>query len=287
MHKKKIAICISGQSRFWKTGIDGFKNFFDREHADYTIFAHTWDINTSKSTKEIVKIDVDGFKQSFTSEFENIGGLTVDHYDDISGKLFNINPRDTDIPVPSDRPLHGGEIASFNRKPTAWLPLFYSSMSANLLKQEYEIKNNMHFDVVVKTRFDNWYHSENGKFNNWVYKINHKELYANLMIFREEYYLPAVNDTFYYGNSETMDIVESFYDSYQTGNFFKMVSSNGRDPGYKLVGPNVLLYKWIVQKNIMAKQERYYKWAVIRDKSANAKWPDDDEFVVKTFLGIS
>jgi hypothetical protein len=284
MSKKKIAICISGQSRFWKTGLESFYNFFDPETADYSIFAHTWDINTSKTKVSRESIDPDALKADMVKFYPNLEEILIDDYDQVSSRLFIHGDRDTDIPLPTDRDVHGVEQAVFQRKPTAWLPLFYSAMVANSLKQDYEIKNNMGFDVVVKTRFDNWYHKDNDKFVNWTNQMNHRELYSNLMVFREEYYLPGINDTFYYGNSETMDIVDSFFNSYQNANFFKITKANGRDPALKLVGPNVLLYKWIVQKNIMIKQRRYYKWAVIRQKAANAKWPDDDDFVIKTFL---
>ena len=284
MSKIQVAVCISGQSRFWKTGLESFYNFFDTSTANYKIFAHTWDINTSKTTQFQEKIDTNLLRDNMFKYYHNLEDLTIDNYEQVSCKLFAPNDRDTDIPLPTDRSVDGAEKAVFQRRPTGWLSLFYSSMVSNSLKQQYEINNNMHFDVVVKTRFDNWYHRDNGKFVNWTNQMSHREIYSNLMIFKEEYYLPGINDTFYYGNSETMDIVDSFFNCYQNADFFKMLKVNGRDPALKLVGPNVLLYKWIVQKNIMVKQQRYYKWGVIRQKVADAKWPDDDDNVIQAFL---
>lgn len=247
MSKKKIAICISGQSRFWQNHVENFHGFFDASLADYSIFLHYWKDPMDQSINETV----------FRNYFNNIKKIIIDDIDSVFAKKPPLDTSDTELILPQDQSVSELEKAVFRKYPTAWLSILYGNMITNFMKKDHELENDMQFDVVVSAHLDNIYPQNNDKFTRCLDHVIHREIYANTMICEMEYNLPGVNTGFYYGNSETMDMVDALYNAYQSSDFFTMMGANGRDPAYKLVGPRVLLYKWMTHKNITIKQNQY------------------------------
>lgn len=250
MSKKKIAICISGQSKFWTNCVENFHGFFDQSLAEYRIFMHSWQDRSQHNHHDEAEI-------LFRNYFNNVEKILVEDIDQVFAKKPPLDTSDTELMLPQDRTVSGPEKAVFRKYPTAWISTFYGNMITNFMKRQYELDHNMQFDIVVSTQLDNRYPSNGDKFTRCLDHILHREIYANTMICELEYNLPGVDHGFYYGNSETMDMVDSFYNAYQSADFFRMTGASGRDPAYKLVGPRVLFYKWMTQKNITIKQNQY------------------------------
>jgi len=53
---RKIAVCLSGQARTWRTAKDNILKYFDlvEQGCEIDFFIHTWDINQYRDKNDIV-----------------------------------------------------------------------------------------------------------------------------------------------------------------------------------------------------------------------------------------
>jgi len=260
----KIAVCLRGEARTWRKCAANIKKFFSvgPEH-EVVFFGHTWSRNSWKEfhvdgyeTQTIEQLDMGQLVLDLNAEF-NFAILQVD-------KIFqrSVEPKKhiecTDI-IPS------ASAANFTT-PSAWLSVLYSTMMANHVKQQYEHLNNMKFDIVVSTRFDQCY-DPSQTFINKVptgHQFDDGWLFSEVVNFPYECNLLAINDVFYYGSSRVMDQVDSFYRIFHNGNFFKLIGSDYYDSAYKLCGCGVLLYKWCTLKNIYVNRLPRFTYQIVR-----------------------
>lgn len=219
----KVAVCISGQSRAWKSCVKSFKNHFASDY-DVKFFGHTWDENSWKTVvdgkKNIIKEKLD--KQALSSEITQAFGLEN---------------------VLVDKQLSGDGFF--------WGPPLKSAMIANHLKCKYEVENGFIFDVVVKTRWDLFY-DPSYTFEKLVTPaFNPTVLYCHPQTnFPREFRLPAVDDIMYFGSSRVMDIMSNLYAAYKSGSFFGGSKEDQNNRRYCYVGCNALLHKWATMHNI-------------------------------------
>lgn len=169
----KIAVCISGQPRFFEKGYKYiFKNLISNfEHVD--IFFHCWENNISENEKEqIIKLYN---PKSFLFQKEK---LHILNYPFKQSKSF----------------------------PNNVFSMFYSIMKSNELKKDYEEQNKFKYDWIFRLRFDFALNKEftkealNNLDNNFVY-VNNFQDYDNL----------HCADCFGFGNSKNMNIYAETY----------------------------------------------------------------------------
>lgn len=119
----KVAVCISGQPRSFRSGYEYLKrNLLD--HHDCSIFIHTWNTDV---------VDVDSVIGLYEPKESRIEEYPIDRK--------TLNARYTNTPDAVNFPPANAALA------------FYSIFRACSLKRDYELRNGA-FDVVVKTRFD-------------------------------------------------------------------------------------------------------------------------------------
>jgi len=229
----KVAICLSGESRTYRAVSENIKNFFSESEFEFTYFGHTW---TTNSWKEF---HPDGYHY-YDMEHLDISELHKDLSKEFPfAKLQISNPR----PKPEVQYI-------------TWHSMSYSCMMANHLKQQYELKNDMKFDLVVHCRYDECMFPGH-KFSIHVpSSLNDSMLYSHITVFSKEYRQHNINDVFYFGSSKVMDIIQNFYRVYHNGNFFKLTNTRDCDFMYKNVGYGVLLYKWATMKNIYPENDK-------------------------------
>lgn len=287
----KIAVCLSAQARSWRTTFPSCLEYFDIADYDVKFFGHTWDLNTwrknSRSPYEDELLDID----SLTKDLKDAYGFSyihIDRFGDLSDILLT-PVYDTVSPEKDLGKMPPMEHAGHMIKPVGWTPMMYSMMMANHLKQRYEIENNMIFDIVVRSRFD-LCHRPDSKFTEQLEKIPtygiEKTIFCNGRHFDREWGLSAIDDTFYYGPSGVMDIVDSFYNSYINGEFWKMIRCDSIDFAYKVVGPNVLLYKWCEMKNIMIHDVGAFGFPVVRRNVDIGSWKENFEQIRHEWLNF-
>ena len=124
----KIAICLSSESRTYKTCVEHIKNFFGSCGAEIDYFIHTWNKNSWA--------DIPADKSSYYVEHLNIDELKFNLIELYNPKSIVIEPQEKNFILPMS------------------LYQQYSAYYANMLKSQYELANNFHYDVVVKCRMD-------------------------------------------------------------------------------------------------------------------------------------
>ena len=220
----KIAICLSGQSRTFDYCAESILDFFSSDVGNkFYFFGHTTNKNKNKPWPAA---------QLAASEeeldIENLGNA-------MKGKICFTN-----LLVEEEKQRNIGYGIQL-----------YSQMMANFLKQQYEIENNMMFDVVVRARFDVCYQFSS-KLEHFVKgPIQEKTLYSHFGLMRPEFVLPNPTSIIHYGSSLTMDIIDTFFNVLNTGAFYKLVECDKFNPMWRHVGDGALIHKWCVLKNIL------------------------------------
>lgn len=260
----KIAVCFSGQPRTWERCVSSIKRFLECNPSfEYSFFGHTWTQNSWKVSQG---------KRQFKYFHEPL------RKDDLYKKLttaYDFEELIIDSPYiekPNEPELKklcktGAELASNNKRPTTWNSMSYSAMMSNFLKQRYEDKHDMKFDMVIKLRLDQCF-DPTYPFNTYLGpQFREDVLYCEEMLFRREFMLQSINDVYYFGSSRVMDIVDTFYRIYHTGGFFKLVGASYFDGAFKTVGYGPLLYKWLTIKNIHPRDVGRIQYQIVRRSS--------------------
>lgn len=256
MKSYNIAVCFSGEARTWKSNINTIKRYFSSDKHSYYFFGHTW--SDSYYLKECTRNKNVPCTERYlphllSKNMKNSLGF-IDLEIQNKNSVIKKHTKD-DWLFPNLGYTFAKKNAANYKRPYAWSHMSYSIMRANALKQRYELANNMVFDFVIRTRFDLCY-APNIKFEQLLENVDRNipiALYADTYYFPFEYYLPEINDIFYFGSSRVMDIVDGFYRYWGTGKFWEMLDENWNDCALKNCGYNVNLYKWIIMKNILIK----------------------------------
>lgn len=225
---KNVAVCFSGEPRTYHLCAKSIGNFFSSPNINVKYFAHVWNSNSYK------------VRRNGKLEFD-LEDHSIDFINNDIKRFYNFEKLDVEQKFES-------------RFDGNWDNLFYSDAKSNLFKKEYEEKNNMIFDVVVKCRFDL-------AFNPMVkltdiilsnhHAINEKTIYSELFLMPTEFYIPNIDDVFYYGSSLSMDIMQSNM-MYVANNFYKELYNIDeiKNPYYNVAGPGVCMYRWAEQTHV-------------------------------------
>lgn len=273
----KIAVCFSGETRTWKQAASSIKHFFLKNNHEVCFFGHAWSNNTW------------GNHHAFPEpESLNPIQLRDELLEEFSFSRLHVEPHK---PVPDYEqyteykfPNPTGKQRALNSKiPTTWTSPFYSAMMSNHYKYSYEQDNDMSFDLVVHARYDVCYEPSSLLTTYLPHEANPQALYCFTHYFEKEYMMPCINDVFYFGSSNAMDLVESFYRVYHNGDLYKLLQCDYFDGGYKTVGPGVLLYKWLGIKNILPIHTVFQQMPVIRQNAIGFSWPDDFNKIMEAY----
>lgn len=262
MNLFRVALCFSGQSRYWKYCLPNIKNFFSlgihpetKESIKYDYFIHTWDINHYRHNTNT---------WNFSSEV-----LSLDDQIEMK-KLYN--------------PIHI-EIENFKKfkddtQPLSFDPMFYSFMKSIHYKREYELKNDFEYDIVIKIRFDAIYNTSQPFI---FHKIEPMVGYTCTPIskFINEFHYNNFDDVIFYGDSKTMDLLSHTYRIHRQQRLEQklQIIENNEDPSFHY-GPGCLLYNTMVDMSIHPHCFRSFPWYVVRrnvaesglDPISNSDW---------------
>lgn len=249
----RIAVCLSGQPRTWRTAKDNIVNFFNVPGCQVDYFIHTWDTNTYRTKYETV-----GEKKDYKVPIDEIKKEMEDFF-----KPKKIETSEYTIEK------YGGN----------WQSLFYSFMKSVILKRQYEYENDIQYDIVIKARFDinytlmgvNPYGMPLNKF--YVHPITPYNAYTFMAVrdrFPSEYNAPSFDDVTFYADSPTMDIIANLY-------FWnERVMNEGRrnlllrkyvEDASFYYGPGTLLYKHLTNWSIIPTSMFYVPYYVVRKEA--------------------
>lgn len=238
----RIAVCLSGQSRTWKTAYKNILHFFNlarihpEAHVDY--FIHTWSHNT----------------------WRNKTSPQWDNWDEPALDLG-------DIPSVYNPVYFEVEEFSKNHMPLAWDGLLNSFMKTIHYKKMYEVNNNFRYDVVVKSRLDTIF-NPNQVFDFTVTPLTAYTTHPVSKMIREFNY-NNFSDVMFYADSPTMDIIGN------TSRYSKKVYSQkildnqtkwNAISAATFYGPGAILYEYMIQHSIYPTCGPVFDYAVVRSE---------------------
>lgn len=293
MKPYNIAVCLSGEPRTWKHTAEAIKYFFSSDVHNYKFFGHTWNHSffnkdhrgqhnhTNLKLKGVAdKTDPAHWHKHYNTQtlhsmLTSAFGMTNLLVEDkkIVSDICHENPVIFD---PSVIPKFNRAFATNMRQPLGWSHMSYSKMRANALKTQYEVENEMQFDVVVSARYDICYQPDT-KFDHLLQHfgtILPTAVYGETHYFPNEFFLPHLNDIMYFGNSRVMNIVDDFYRYFASGKFWELVDEQWTDGALKSCGYGVNLYKWLTIKNILM-VTKFVPFGVFRKSAEHLTWPQD------------
>tara|TARA_R100001163_G_C5058916_1_gene195551 strand:- start:351 stop:1172 length:822 start_codon:yes stop_codon:yes gene_type:complete len=190
----RIAVCLSGQIRYWKEispFFEHWNNLFD--NVEFTFFVSTWNSETWVDKK--------------------FGGCI--EYEDIDFTKYDF------IKAHSKHDSNNAQLANKHKKPcTPYLTYLLNKVQT--LRKKYETENNFEFDGIIQTRNDIFITSE--LLNLCVKLANDKPYFFNYSMFTPSpialdrvggfkggFSIILSNDNFYFGSSQTMDKFMNIY----------------------------------------------------------------------------
>lgn len=198
-----IAICFSGGIRYPENGIlsiDQIKN--GNNNHDIKVFAHTWNIpDKEKFLKSTHRSKDKNPNKSVVNNFNvlceyNFESLLIENYSSKEIEFGNI--------------FNSLNFKSYSNTNISTLSMHYSIFKCNKLKMEYEKKNKIVFDYVIRLRYDSFI----------VSSINFND-YSNYDICipfgsdwggsKANYGEGGINDQFAIGTSKSMDLYSNLF----------------------------------------------------------------------------
>lgn len=172
----KIAVCFSGQLRSLEHTHKNLINFLEKSFGSYQTFAHIpYDKNSNKFSEYFKKatVVIEKDPKIRKTKLKNKQFETVKH-----------------------------KFGSLKKSKIAHMQQLYGIYRSNVLKTEYEIKNNIKFDWVVRCRSDLLF------YNNYLdlTTLNKEKIFtANF------HHYGGINDRVVIGSSKNMDVFSNLY----------------------------------------------------------------------------
>ena len=234
---KKIAVCISGQSRTWNYCKENITRFFNITHmgieqAEVDFFLHTWDTNTYK---------------------EHIFGTSTysapwDESADCNGIVEHFNPKMYEIESYNKFKAIRDNVYTF--PVTAWEPMYHSYKKSIHFKRTYELENEFEYDLVIKTRFDCIF---NPNIPMLAFTPEPMKAYSSRQIHRmaNEFGTPNFDEAVFFGDSKTMDLLSLTGDAHIQNRILSISPKFIFDPEPEMYyGPGTLIYRHMTNMNI-------------------------------------
>jgi hypothetical protein len=238
----KIAFCLSGQLRTWRSCYESWQLLFDRfkeqiiingntqyspyvdETFDVDYFIHTWDFNTTPHYKWDVNWDEpDPHKRRELLEpFENT--YDIIEKEEILEILNILKPKKSIIEnwevsksrkkimddIASSQTIHKNPIKSHISWASSQL---YSILKSAYLKREYELENKFEYDLCIRSRFDLNFDENNRMIFARDFEIpQSRTIYSVHSRAIDSYPFNIIGDILYYSDSQTFDLLSSMYD---------------------------------------------------------------------------
>jgi len=284
----KIALCFSGPLRQFKEGYECLEhhvlNYWKKNNIKYDIFFHTWDNHI-----QYFKFQSDGgeFKEAISLYKPTDYKLEI--YDDkkkenlLFDSKFNLYLKYlSQNGFDWEQHLGGKCFTSGGIMRDNHIAMFYGMKKVNEIRKEYEKRNKIKYDIVIRNRFDNIIFDKidldvlnmamNDKKNVYIpigYDPDDKDI------------LCAVNDQFALGSPRAMDIHMNLYDKLYDY-LIKRYNDNFPQPSYalgltkyNLVENNIGIKRFYLDYIIHKYYEKYdkaggvvtgYKWDVLIEK---------------------
>jgi hypothetical protein len=238
----RIAFCLSGQLRTWRSCYQSWQLLFERfkeqviingntQYSPYVdelfevdYFIHTWDFNTIPHFKWDMNWDepdlikrgklLEPFTNSYTSidkkEIEEILNILKPKKTIIENWEVSKNREKIMDDVASSQTIHKHPMKSH----ISWAgSQLYSILKSAYLKREYELENKFEYDLCIRSRFDLNFDKNNRMIFARDFEIpKSKTIYSVHSQAINKYPFNIIGDILYYSDSQTFDLLSSMYD---------------------------------------------------------------------------
>lgn len=226
----KVAVCLSGQLRTFKTAAPGILRYFERLNPDY--FIHTWTHNTWRGKDADKKLDLAP------------SPIPAEDFD----KLLEFYKPIKHIIEPYKHFYY--EVGVSQQ---------YSNLKSMTLRQQHEQEQGFKYDIVVKCRPDIiWNSIEVFPFST----IKDNTFYASHVDRTSNPNHHYTFDRIYFGTSETMDTVADLY--YKTATLIASILKTKNTPS-PFIMPEEGLHKWLEENGIRTEMNGHHEIIVRRD----------------------
>lgn len=223
----KVAVCLSGLTNYSNSSFESIKNIVPIE--DMKIFIHSWELDdaerylhdTATPSKQLDGVVDKNLLNSNIAKY-CAEEVLIENYTKIRRLFETLYKKMKMDPNP---PKHIGYL----RHDVGIISMWYSIFKANQLKYNYEKKNNMIFDKVIRMRFDSSFFNKNlvldsningiqiPRGNDWggindqfaIGPSEEMDHYSNLFV-----HLLKMEDIYYHPET----LLKKYFDTYPTKN---------------------------------------------------------------------
>lgn len=175
--KIRVAVCLCGHSDQWKAASTNIKNFFTFT-GDHPVFEVPFEFDYFIHTFDVPQPDI----QDMIDVYAPKAGIST-----VKTQYNSMNSAES---------------------------MFYSFERCVMLKQEYELNNDIQYDIVVKVNMSTVY---DPAYKFPIERILPKHCYTtSIKTSPSDFNYFDFDDTLFYGNSPTMDLVADLYSSQRT-----------------------------------------------------------------------
>lgn len=237
MKTRKIAVCLSGQSRVWDYTKENIMRFYNIDHiglnpAEVDFFIHTWDINSYRDHT---------IGTSYYSEF-------WDEAADTNGIIEYFKPKGWEIESYNQYKINRNNVWNFHL--TAWEPMYHSFKKSINLKRNYELENNFEYDLVIKSRFDCMF-NPNTPFEAFIPDIMKAYTTTSIHRITNEFNCSNFDEAVFFGESRTMDLLSLTGDLHLINRKKMIEIGDTFNPMPEIYfGPGSLIFKHMVNMHI-------------------------------------
>jgi hypothetical protein len=243
--KPRIAFCFSGQPRTWKKCVESWKEHLFKEN-QVDIFCHIWDYNTSIGHHDIPPVNV------------NVPATEINELlETLNPKKYTIESQKEFVPIREDQLI----------TVSPWLSQYYGIMQCARLKRQYEIENDLQYDIVIKMRFDAFFNTSIYPEFNQI-KIDEYTMHGFHFGWDPITYAGRIGDIFWYANSETYDIISDFYINIPAieSKFYR-----NNDGTMNFVQPETVFFRYLKKNDINLNINHYWDIKLFRESQASSK----------------
>jgi len=209
----RIAVCISGSLRQFKSCYEPFKkNIIDANNADVDIFVSSWKSKIRHFKKQVN--DEGSFDEMLKTY--NPVAVNIEVYNDKKRESLYSDSRMAEFQREAQKfhkcqPKHRKDkcrLCGTNNIHNQ-IGQLYNIWKANELKKKYEIENGFKYDLVMRTRFDNYFFSS--LTNDDTERISNGSVWIPYGFDDFLEYGGGLNDQLAIGTSKAMDVYSDMY----------------------------------------------------------------------------
>lgn len=252
----RIAVCFSGQIRTGVEASDSIKKYFSSRLNEIDFFIHTWDVES----RSIQTLEEEGLERSYENMLKAVTTQPIDPQKIV--KMREIyNPVSMKVDNFDEYQQIRRKIIKENNYTGDTIPMFQSHYEANILKKEYEEKNGLKYDLVLKVRPDQIFNPR----CSFETELQNYDLSSNILyVCDASKKLPnVIEDIMWGGNPYVMDVVSDFIFAKEQGEPNLIEYPGGYNSGGYVW--QIQLKKYLDDNGIIAKSFKCNRVVILRD----------------------